>query len=285
MESIYHKRIQDYYKKSSWLYKLFWYNSNSLGLHLGFWEKDTKSRQEAILNQNKAILELVKIRKADKILDAGCGVGGTAIYLAKQTGAHITGISITEDQIKHAKNNAEKNKVSSLTTFLQMNYEKTTFPSNSFNIIYGVESICYSYPKINFLKEAYRLLMPGGKLIIEDGYSIRKPKDSKEKTILDEFKKGWALKELCLFNDMTKYLSLSGFTKIKEIDKTKEIKKSISYMYNLWRFTIPFSFIISFIPLPFFRIIIQNNKSIKAINELYKEGILGYYIHYAEKPN
>ena len=85
--------IVRYYQSSQWLYRLFCYNKDTLGIHFGFWEKDTKSRQEAMVNQDKEIIKVGVIKKGDRVLDAGCGVGGTAIYIAKIIGARVTGIS------------------------------------------------------------------------------------------------------------------------------------------------------------------------------------------------
>lgn len=81
-----HKKVIEYYQSSLWLYRLFCYTPETFGLHLGFWDHATKNRQEAILNENQAVIELGKINKHSKALDVGCGIGGTAFYIAKKDG-------------------------------------------------------------------------------------------------------------------------------------------------------------------------------------------------------
>ncbi|MGD8744405.1 MAG: class I SAM-dependent methyltransferase [Candidatus Woesebacteria bacterium] len=90
----YEDKIINYYDNSQWLYQLFCYNDETLGMHFGFWEKNTKNRQEALVNENQKVIDLAGIKMGQKALDAGCGVGGTAIHIAKKTHAKVYAVSI-----------------------------------------------------------------------------------------------------------------------------------------------------------------------------------------------
>ena len=57
-----------------------------MGLHYGIWDYTTKTLAEAIINTNRQLAFLGKVSATDKVLDAGCGVGGSAIFLAKYFG-------------------------------------------------------------------------------------------------------------------------------------------------------------------------------------------------------
>lgn len=105
------QRLQEtktYYNSSQWLYRTFFYNLRSLGKHHGFWDRDTKNIHEAMLNENQVIIDLANIKSSQNVLDAGCGVGGTAIYIAKKTGANVCGISVIPKEIRLAKKYAQK---------------------------------------------------------------------------------------------------------------------------------------------------------------------------------
>ncbi|SRR5258708_2638687 len=97
------EEIAKYYDETTPWYGYFWYlNSESYALHIGLWDKSTKSFSEALQNTNRFMASQAKITSNSKILDAGCGIGGSSFWLAKNIGAHVTGISISKSQIKKA---------------------------------------------------------------------------------------------------------------------------------------------------------------------------------------
>lgn len=280
----YYKKIREYYDSSQILYRYFCYGSETLGMHFGFWDNKTKDRYEAIVNQDQAIIEVGKVKKEFLILDAGSGIGSTAIHIAKKTGAKVTGITLSNRQVKLANKYAKKAGVSQLTTFLAQNYIKTSFPDNYFDIVYGNESICYATPKSTFLREAYRVLKPGGKIIIADGYSSKKPSNKIERQIIANFIKNFALKELITPSEMAKAIKKSGFKNVLLVDKTKAVKPSVNDFYKtIQKLRIPLT-IITHLPLQISKALKQNITSITCAYEGMKIGLAAYYIHYAEKP-
>src|SRR3989338_3874518 len=89
--------IAEWYDQTTHLYEWLWYKSSkSYAMHYGYWEKDTKTLDEALLNTNRFMAKIGKINAKMKILDAGCGVGGSSIWLAKNYGAEVTGITISD---------------------------------------------------------------------------------------------------------------------------------------------------------------------------------------------
>lgn len=284
LNPVYINKIRNYYEESQWLYQLFCADPETLGMHFGFWDKNVKTRKEAIANQNQAIINFGKIISKDVCLEAGCGQGGTAIYIAKKTGACVYGITLSPTQVKLAKKYSQVKGVSENTNFNLMDYTNTTFKNNSFDVIYGNESICYASPKSTFLKEAKRILKPGGKLIITDGYLARTPINAYERKIVRDFVKNFALKELICASAMTKQINKAGFINIKVVNKIEAVKPSVKYFHKLAKFAKPFGKFLSFLPISYFKAIDKNATSLISAGEAIEINLAAYYLHYAEKP-
>lgn len=277
------KDVVDYYQNSQWLYKLFSYAGSSLSMHHGFWNEETKRRKEAVENENQAVIKLGNISEDHVVLDAGCGVGGTAISIAQTTGASVTGITIVPDQIRLAKSYAKKAGISKLTKFRLEDYTKTSLPTYSFDVVYGIESISHSKPKINFLKEAYRLLKTNGKLIIADGYLARNPKGKYEKRLVKKFIKNFAMPEFIQIEEMEKQMRLAGFENIKRIDKTEAVKPTVNHFKFISTIMKPISTLAFLFPIKKLKAMRKNQISLECIYEFKKLKLAKYYINTAEK--
>ncbi len=280
---MYNTLIASYYKKSAWMYKYVWYSSKSLGLHYGFWEDNTKNHDEALINQYKQIIDKARIKAGMKVLDAGCGVGGGSIYIAEHTGANVTGVTITKEQVLEAQMNAKRLDVDELVQFMYMDYAKTIFPNEYFDVVFAVESACYSYPKKLFLDEAYRVLKKGGTLIINDGYSCRKPKNYNESQILKHFCEGWKLRELIEVRDMTGAIETAGFRVITIEDKTLSVRASLVRMAKILRYFKPIIFLAKHLKLDFLTPIYDNALSMEMSIKGVDTGLMGYFRHTAKK--
>lgn len=277
--------VSDYYDKCYWHYKMFWTDSESLAIHYGFWESDTKSKKESLINQYKEMLAALDISSKDLVLDAGCGVGGASFWLAEKTGAKVVGITISEKQLKAAKKilKSKKNNLVERVDFQKRDYFNTGFQDEKFNKIFGIESFCYSYPNPeNLFKEMFRILKKGGKFFMSDGILLRYPENDEEKEIVDKFFLGWRLSGGNVPEEILKALRKCGFKNARYINKTEQIKKNKNLIY--WRGAIAHPILRLF---GFFGLVsdVQSEHGYATINQkkLIDRGIMGYGIFYAEK--
>ncbi len=147
----------------------WWKGYETLALHDGFYEKGVRSFEEALLNMNDFVGRLLGLDKKSNalILDAGCGVGGTSIYLGnKFPNSTFIGITISKKQVEMARKFAEERNFNNNTKFFLMDYMETDFPSNYFDGVFALESISYAPSKKDFIQEMHRILKPGGRLVI-----------------------------------------------------------------------------------------------------------------------
>lgn len=112
-------------------------------------------------NTYDAGIKWIGINKGDKILKIGCGFGNYFEYYLKKTDK-IVGIDISKNNIDYCKKRY-KNKM----TFLVKDADKKfDFQDNSFDIVVTADTIEHLYNRYNFIKEVYRVLKTGGKLIV-----------------------------------------------------------------------------------------------------------------------
>ncbi|MCK5233565.1 MAG: methyltransferase domain-containing protein [Candidatus Aenigmarchaeota archaeon] len=275
--------IRQYYDYTQPFYESFYYkNSKSYALHYGFWEKGTKTRDETLLNTNQFLASKAKIAKKDTVLDAGCGVGGSSIWLAKNVGAKVIGITISEKQVQKAKELAKENKVEKNTEFLLKNYLKTGFQKESFDVVWAIESVCHSEDKADFLKEAFRLLKKGGRLVVADGFLRRSPQNKKEGQLLTDFCEGLAVPNLVKIEGFKKSLEKTGFKNTVYWDKTNEVRPTSKKLYKMCRRSYPIAKITEKLKITQ-NILTKNNLAGLAQYEVVECGLACYGVFYAEK--
>jgi len=207
----------------------WWKASQTLAFHYGYYEKGYRTHTEAILHMNDVVWGLLGLEgtQPQQVLDAGCGVGGTSIYLAKKYPAvTFTGISITPSEIRMATELAMHNKVQANTRFVQNNYCNTMFPENSFDGVIALESINYARDTKAFILEMYRILKPGGRIVIVDGFRIQKRLSPMMQTFYHHWLSGRAIDDLVLVDDCLKLLATENFRQITCHDFTSHVAPS-----------------------------------------------------------
>jgi ubiquinone/menaquinone biosynthesis C-methylase UbiE len=130
--------------------------------NVGYWLEDTLNQQEACENLVDKLLEFISDKKG-KILDVGCGLGATTNHLLKYYPAtNVVGINISQKQVERCRLNVPS------CTFMVMNAVQMEFEDNSFDNIISVEAAFHFDTRNEFLQEAWRVLKPGGNLVLAD---------------------------------------------------------------------------------------------------------------------
>ncbi len=217
--------VKDYYDRNQIFYNLL-YSGRTGGLHYGFWESNTRSIADAIINTNRCVAECLDVNETDRILDAGCGIGGTSVFLAKNYGAEVVGITLSDRQVRAAEKRALKLGVKDKVKFFNSDYTKTDFKDGSFTKVLALESVCYANNEIDFLNEAFRLLQTGGKIVVADGFLVRTDFNEKERVVYKDWLNGWALPNLATKESFRCDLDKAGFKNISYVDKFEEIRKT-----------------------------------------------------------
>lgn len=161
------------------------------------------------------------------VMDAGCGVGGVSLTLAKvYPNIKFIGVTLSNGQIATAQNRAKNAHIKN-AEYILANYLNLSFPNNSFDGILGIETFCYvvDRDKPLLLKELYRVLKPGGRLVIFDGFlSDRPQKEMRMKKMHVRINAGWSLPDrISTAKYFVSCAKKQGFTVVKNEDFTHRI--------------------------------------------------------------
>ena len=167
------------------------YYGDSGFLNFGYREAGrTCSAAEASIHLMEKLLDFIP-QKSGKILDVACGIGATTSYLLKFFRPEdVTGIDISDKQLDTCRQKLPN------STFKKMNAVDLQFEDESFDHIICVEAAFHFYTREDFLREAKRVLKPGGELVlcdalISDQFKNNRPHFCQQNMVtdLDEYRK------------------------------------------------------------------------------------------------
>lgn len=215
-------------------YLFAWCNNDNLALHYGYWdEAKPYDQHQALLNKNRVLYEKAGIQASDKVLDAGCGIGGSTIWMAKQYGNQVTGITISAKQADYARQHARRHGVAERVNFEVADFCQMPFAAESFDAVWALESSCHALNKANFLREAWRVLKPGGRLVVCDGFLLQREFNPNQWQAVVTCLNGWAVPNLCSRDEFTQLLQQQDFASIDCHDITAQTMASADYMYKV----------------------------------------------------
>ncbi len=153
--------VQHHYDQISRLYQMLWGDH----IHHGYWEAD-ESVTDAQIKLIRKLIELAKIKPGSRVLDIGCGVGGSSVWLAKNFQCSVLGLTLSPVQAKIATQRARRFKVSDATEFRVADANHLDVPSETFDVIWVIECSEHLVDKAEFIQRCYDALKPGGVMAV-----------------------------------------------------------------------------------------------------------------------
>ncbi len=153
------KNVAHHYDLNEDMYRLFL--DKDMQYSCAYFHNQNIDLDQAQLDKKKHIIEKLQIKEGMSVLDIGCGWGGMAIQIAKDTGAKVKGITLSENQFATAKKRAQEEGLNEKVTFALQDYRHET---NYYDRIVSVgmfEHVGVKYFPI-FLSKTYNLLKDSG---------------------------------------------------------------------------------------------------------------------------
>ena len=139
---------------SLWLDKTLTYSS-------AIFDNDKDNLEQAQINKYKKLVNLIKPKSGDRILEIGCGWGGFAEYLGKNFDVNLDCITISKKQYEFAKKRIKKNHLNEKVNIKMMDYRDIKKKYNSIASIEMIEAVGENYLK-NYFQIIKENLQKGG---------------------------------------------------------------------------------------------------------------------------
>jgi tocopherol O-methyltransferase len=131
-------------------------------LHHGLWRRGDETPEVAARQLVDEVARQAGLQPGNYVCDVGCGYGGTARILAQEYGAQVTAYTVSQAQYDYAcAQGNEGNPVYCLQDWLA-----NDLPDAHFDAVVAIESLSHMADKARFFTEAYRVLRPGGRLVL-----------------------------------------------------------------------------------------------------------------------
>ncbi|MDO8498144.1 MAG: methyltransferase domain-containing protein [bacterium] len=229
------KPIYDYYAtlESRWGYILLLKGNR----HFGYYPRSNSqiSFSQAQKYMEKKLAEKLDLPTNSYVLDAGCGEGNTAIFLAKHNAYKILGVDLLPISIKRAEEKAREADLDKATQFRIGDYSKLNY-TTMFDGIYTMETLVHVDDYQNALSVFYKALKPGGRLTLFE-YSLTDMNTMKEnqKKLWNNIVEGTGMYGLPQFihGQFPRMLKKAGFMNISTEEITERVMPMLKRFYQI----------------------------------------------------
>lgn len=166
--------------------------------------------------------------KPQRIIDVGCGIGGSSRHLARKYGAQVVGITLSPKQARRASDLTSAAGLSDKVSFQVADALNQPFPDEHFDMVWSMESGEHMPDKEKFMSELVRVTKPGGRILIVTwchrellpNEDTLKPS---ELELLDKVCKAYYLPAWCAASKYVNLAQAMGLQDIKSADWTEHI--------------------------------------------------------------
>ncbi|GLT25871.1 hypothetical protein SLA2020_009730 [Shorea laevis] len=220
--------IAELYNESSGIWEEIWGDH----MHHGFYDPDSpvslsasdhRAAQIRMIDQALSFAGISEDLVNKRVVDVGCGIGGSSRYLATKYGAQCEGITLSPVQAERANALAASQGLADKVSFQVADALDQPFPDGQFDLVWSMESGEHMPDKAKFVNELVRVAAPGATIIIvtwchRDLAPSEESLEPWEKNLLSRICNAYYLPEWCSTADYVKLLKSHSVQEVKRAD-------------------------------------------------------------------
>jgi tocopherol O-methyltransferase len=215
------RAIRLHYDLATPFYRLLW----GAHIHHGCWDgkESAKAAQRRLIERLAAE---ASIAPGSDVLDVGCGMGGSAIHLARHLGCRVTGLTLSPVQRIWATFAAWLAGARRQTHFLCQDAEQTGFLPASFDVLWSIECTEHLFDKAAFFRRASPWLRPGGRVAVCAWLAAERPHTPEVRDQVDAVCRGFLCPSLGTATDYEDWLREAGLQSCRFTDLTGQVMRT-----------------------------------------------------------
>ena len=222
------------------------------------------------------LLEQIGPLAAPRVLDAGCGLGGTMLALAGSLGATCTGLTLSPSQAHTANAEAARRQLSANVRAEVRSYDDP--PDGPFDLIVAMESLAHSLDPARSVAALSATLAPGGRLIVVDDMPEAGATASPD---LAAFMRGWQCPVLWSAASYLEAFGRAGLTVEAQLDLTPQC---LPRSHGRLGLLMACNRLVRRWPAEAFRQVMDSHYGGLALERLIRDGLVHYRLLVARRP-
>lgn len=255
-------------------------------IHHGYWDLGAPNtdRHAAQVRTVEELARFAELAPGGRVLDVGCGVGASSIYLAATRDFHTLGITLSSAQAKRATEKARAAGVDERCHFEVRDAMSSGLADASFDIVWALESCELMPDKATFLRECFRVLKPGGKIVVATWCCRDERLGEDESRLLQRIYRDFAAAYVLPLASYERLCTEAGFENVHTADWTAHTR-------NTWQLGI--DIVKPFVRNPAYvwRLVRAKGShtfrflnSVPLMKQAYDRGLMRYGVFCAERP-
>jgi SAM-dependent methyltransferase len=184
--------VEGYYDRNTrWFLGIGGAHAATGAIHRGLWGPGVTTARAALEHANDLVSAEIGDLREPRLLDLGCGVGGTLRWLVARHGGSGVGVTLSAEQVRLARELTPDPRC----TFVQADFADLP-PLPEADVAWAIEAFVHGPDPEGFFRSAGRAIRPGGRLVLIDDFRAPEVPPEAERR-LAEYRDGWLTHGLC----------------------------------------------------------------------------------------
>jgi tocopherol O-methyltransferase len=213
--------VRNHYDSLSLSYRGLWGEH----IHHGYFE-DHETPEVAQVKLVERLAARAGIQRAARVLDVGCGLGGSSLWLARNLGCSVLGLNVSPVQVAIATEKARNEGLEECAGFRVFDARYLNTLAESFDVVWVIECSEHLPEKERFISDCVRVLRRGGTLALCAWLKTDPPVPPEGDTLVAEVCSSMLCPHLASMDDYRNWMNESGFDRVSAEDITPRVKET-----------------------------------------------------------